>query len=79
MILERPEEPGKRKAMVLAALVHLGLIAFLFLGVQWKRSQTEVVEVELWAPQNTPATNVAPPSPPPKPEPLPEPTPEPKP
>lgn len=78
MILERPEEPGKRKALTLAALVHLGLIVFLFLGVQWKRTQPDVVEVELYAPHTTQAT-VLPPPPPPPPETKPAPRPEPKP
>src|SRR5574343_665203 len=87
MILERPEEPGKKAALVLTVLVHLALAAFLFFGVQWKRSKPEVYEVELWSPTPRPATYIAPPPPPPpevkpegKPEPKPEPpNPEPKP
>jgi hypothetical protein len=38
MILERPEEPGKKYALAFTFMVHAGLIAALFLGVQWKRS-----------------------------------------
>ena len=82
MILERPEEPGKKYALALTVLVHLLLAAFLFFGVQWKRSKPEVYEVELWSPTPRPATQVvaSPPPPPPevKPQPKPEPKPEPK-
>ena len=82
MILERPEEPGRKYALALTVLVHLVLVAFLFFGVQWKRSKPEVYDVELWAPSPRPATQVvAPPPPPPevKPQPKPEPPkPEPK-
>lgn len=80
MILERPEEPGKKYALALTVLVHLALVAFLFLGVQWKRSKPEVYEVELWSPAPQPAQVVAPPPPPPpEPEVKPLPKPEPKP
>jgi colicin import membrane protein len=86
MILERPEEPGKKYALAFTLMVHLGLIGVLFLGVQWKRSQPEVMEVELWSSRPQPATFVPPLPPPPevKPEPpkpvvKPEPKPEPPP
>ncbi len=71
MILERPEEPGKKYALAFTFMVHAGLIAALFLGVQWKRSAPDVMEVELWSSRPTPATQVLPPPPPPevKPEP----------
>ena len=78
MILERPEEPGKKYALTFTLLVHVGLLAFLFFGVQWKRSQPDVVEVELWSSRPTQAVHaLAPPPPPPqtKPEPQPEPKP----
>ncbi|MGV0951212.1 MAG: energy transducer TonB, partial [Azonexus sp.] len=55
-----------------------GLIAALILGVQWKRSQPDAVEVELWSSRQMPAARVAP-APPPPPEARPEPKPEPKP
>jgi colicin import membrane protein len=64
MILERPEEPGKKYALTFTILVHVGLIAALFLGVQWKRSPPEVMNVELWSSKPTPATYVPPPPPP---------------
>ncbi|PKO89259.1 MAG: protein TolA [Betaproteobacteria bacterium HGW-Betaproteobacteria-10] len=72
MILERPEEPGKKFALAFTVMVHAGLIAALFFGVQWKRSQPDVMEVELWSSRPMPATQVLPP-PPPKPEVIPEP------
>ena len=81
MILERPEEPGRKYALTFTILVHAGLLAFLFFGVQWKRSQPDVVEVELFASRPAPAVQaLAPPPPPPevKPEPKPEPKPVPK-
>ncbi len=48
MPFERRAEPGKRKAMVLAILVHLLLAAFLFFGIRWQ-TKHEAVEVELWS------------------------------
>lgn len=84
MILDKPEEPGKKYALAFTILVHVALLAFLFFGVQWKRSKPEVMEVELWSPQPMPAQYVPPPPPPPEvkpepPKPLPkiEPKPEP--
>lgn len=84
MILDKPEEPGKKYALAFTILVHVALLAFLFFGVQWKRSKPEVMEVELWSPRPMPAQYVPPPPPPPpevkaEPKPLPklEPKPEP--
>lgn len=73
MILEKPEEPGKKYALAFTILVHVALLAFLFFGVQWKRSKPEVMEVELWSPRPMPAQYVPPPPPPPEPEVRPEP------
>lgn len=86
MIPDRPVEPGKKKALAFTLTVHLALVAALFFGVQWKRSQPEVMEVELWAarpsqpaPPPPPEPVVEPPPEPPKPQPRPEPPkPEPK-
>lgn len=77
MILERPEEPGRKYALTFTILVHVGLLAFLFFGVQWKRSQPDVFEVELFSSRPTPAIQATPPPAPPevKPEPKPEPKP----
>ena len=93
MIYERPEEPGKKPALLLTLLVHGLLIAVLFFGVQWKRKPPEVYEVELWSARPVPAVQAPPPEaaeppppeikpeprPTPKAEPRPEPRPEPKP
>jgi colicin import membrane protein len=83
MIPEKIEEPGRNKALAFTVLVHTGLIAALFFGVQWKRNQPDVVEVELWSSRPASAVQAAPPPPPPppqevKPEPKPEPKPVPK-
>ena len=78
MIPDDIEEPGRKKALAFTILVHAGLIAALILGVQWKRSQPDAVEVELWSSRQMPAVRVAP-APPPPPEARPEPKPEPKP
>lgn len=77
MIDQRPEEPGKKYALAFTFVVHVGLIAALFLGVQWKRSPPEVMEVELWSARPAPALQPLPP-PPPEPEVRPEPKPLPK-
>ena len=76
MVDQQPQEPGKGKAIAFTVLVHVLLIAGLFLGVQWKSSEPEAMNVELWAPTPQKATRVAPP--PPTPEPKPEPKPAPK-
>lgn len=78
---DRPE-PGKKYALTFTVLVHVGLLVVLFFGVQWKRSEPEVMEVELWAARSTPALQPPPPPPAhvePKPEPRPEPRIEPRP
>jgi len=69
------EEPGKKYALAFTILVHVGLIAVLFFGVQWKRSTPEVMEVELWSARPQPALQPPPPPPEPKVEPKPEPKP----
>lgn len=74
MILERPQEPGKKYALALTVLVHAVLVAVLFFGVQWKRKPPEVYEVELWSPRPVPPVQALPP-----PEPRVESKPEPKP
>ena len=66
MIPDRPAEPGKKKAVAFTLIVHLLLILALFFGVQWKRSEPEAMNVELWSPVPVQATRVAPPPPPPK-------------
>lgn len=79
MLDERPGEPGRNKAIAFTVAVHLALIAALFFGVQWKSSEPEVMEVELWSATPVKATRLPPPEAPPKVEPSPAPKPEPKP
>lgn len=77
----RPEtgpETGRSKAFFFTLIVHVALIGALFLGVQWKRSEPEAMQVELWSPTPRQATRVAPPPPEPAPEPKPQPEPPPK-
>ena len=75
------QEPGKVPSIVLALVVHLLLLVFLFFGVRWQSRQPEAVMVELWNIPPAPVAEqvVAQPEPPPKPEVKPEIKPEPKP
>lgn len=41
-------EPAQWRSMILAALVHGLLLAFLWVGVQWQSQQTMAVEAEVW-------------------------------
>lgn len=77
---------GMSRGMVMAVVVHVGLLIALTLGVHWKMSEPEGVEAELWAavpqiaaqkaaeppPQPQPKPTPAPPTPEPKPEPTPK-------
>ncbi|MFD0666355.1 cell envelope integrity protein TolA [Ramlibacter sp. MAHUQ-53] len=70
-----PPEPGRGRALGLAVLAHLVLVAALTWGVGWKRDpQTLAAEAELWAPtaqEAAPRLVEAPPPPPPPPAPAP--------
>ncbi len=80
MILDAPQpEPGRWQAAVFTIVVHMALLAFLIVGVQWKHKPQPVVEVELWS--GRPGKSVSPEAPivPPVLEPKPEPKPEAKP
>lgn len=73
-----PATDGHARALVLAVLAHLVLVAALTLGVQWKRSApTTSVDAELWSAvpkAAAPKLVEAPPAPaPPKPAPAPPP------
>lgn len=82
--------PPKEKLLsgfVIAVLVHLGLIIAIAFAINWKVSEPEGVEAELWAANPTqaaPRAATPPPAPtpvpptPPKPPPPPEPAPVPK-
>ncbi|MES2106650.1 MAG: cell envelope integrity protein TolA [Pseudomonadota bacterium] len=43
-----PKEPGRWPAIALAAMVHVLLLAFLWIGVQWQNQESTAVEAEVW-------------------------------
>ncbi len=43
-----PKEPGGRGALVLAVIVHLALVVFLWIGVSWQSKDGGGVEAEVW-------------------------------
>jgi colicin import membrane protein len=43
-----PAEPGRWGAFTLAGLVHLVLIAFLWIGIRWQNETPVTVEAEVW-------------------------------
>jgi colicin import membrane protein len=68
-----PKEPGRWRALALAAAVHAALFAFLWIGVRWQNDVPVAIEAEVWSPQ---IKEAAPPPPPivkPEPEVKPEP------
>ena len=70
-----PPAPGRLRAIGLAVLAHVLLIAALTWGVSWKRESTSSpVQAELWSaiPQEAAPALVEPVAPPPPPEPLPK-------
>ena len=69
-------QPGKWASLGLTVAVHLGLIAFLVLGVRWQSSPPAAMQVDLVA--AVPSRPAPPPPPEPKPEP-PKPAPKPEP
>lgn len=71
-IFEERLDPGKFASAVLAAAVHLALLAVLVFGVRWQNRPAESVTVELWEPP-APAPVVEAPRPVPKIEPAPPP------
>ncbi|MGV8899478.1 MAG: cell envelope integrity protein TolA [Burkholderiaceae bacterium] len=88
-----PHEPGRWRAITLAAVVHLALFAFLWFGIRWQNEKPMTVEAEIWSPNAQEAAPVAVqkiPEPQPEPpiekvpekvieKPAPEPVPEPRP
>jgi colicin import membrane protein len=63
-----PPEPHQWRSAVLALLVHLALLAFLWIGVSWQSLTPTTIEAEIW---DETSRDAAPP--PPEPEPVPEP------
>lgn len=77
-----PAEPRRWPSIALAAAMHAGLLAFLFIGVNWQNTAPVAVEAEVWdmktqaaAPPAPPPPEVAEPEPAPAPVPAPAPTP----
>ena len=69
-----PKEPGGWRSFTLAVLVHLGLVALLWIGVRWQNETPMAVEAEIWNPQAQQAA----PKPQPEPEAVQPPTPTPR-
>ena len=46
-----PKDPGRGRAIALAAAVHVALLAFLWIGVRWQNETPIAVEAEIWSPQ----------------------------
>jgi colicin import membrane protein len=75
-VLPRHSQPALAPSFALSALVHLALLAVMFLGVRFQSHPPAVVNVELWETPPPPAPVVEEPKPPPpvlKPQPEPEP------
>ena len=68
-----PPEPSKVPSIILALVVHAGLLLFLWSGIRWQNSEPIAVEAEVWDMDIKAAA--APPEP--TPEPVREPVPEP--
>ena len=88
------EKARERRALILTIAMHLLLVLFLVLSINWKNSEPTAMQAEIWTPQQLAAATAAaqresqtfgdpaPQPEPPKPEPTPpkpEPKPEPKP
>lgn len=71
-----PKEPGRWRAITLAAVVHAALLVFFWIGIDWQSETPVAVKAEIWDMQ---AKEAAPLPPKPETEPTPQPKPEPKP
>ncbi len=69
-----PKEPGRWRAITLAAAVHAALLVFFWIGIDWQNETPVAVQAEIWDMQAKEAAPL-----PPEPEPTPQPKPEPKP
>lgn len=70
MLFGERRDQSLGSSFLLAALVHLALVAVMFLGVRWQSHRPDVVTVELWeAPPPPPPRVVEAPKPPPPPPP----------
>ena len=71
-----PREPNPGSSLFMAVVVHVALLAFLAIGVNWQNTAPTAVEAEVWDMKTEAAA--APPEPTPPPVRRPEPVPEPK-
>lgn len=69
-----PKEPGRWRAITLAAAVHVALLVFFWIGIDWQNQTPVAIKAEIWDMQAKEAAPL-----PPEPEPTPQPKPEPKP
>lgn len=74
-----PKEPGRWRAIALAAAVHIALLVFFWIGIDWQSETPIAVQAEIWDLNAREAAPLAPPKLQPKPEPKIETRPEPKP
>jgi colicin import membrane protein len=73
-----PPEPSRWSSIALAAVVHLGLLLFLWIGVSWQNNDNVSVDAEVWdmntqadsAPEPVQPEPVIAPAPQPEPEPV---------
>ncbi len=72
-----PKEPGGWRSFTLAVLVHLALLALLWIGVRWQNETPTAVEAEIWSPQAQQASPKPQPAPPPVERPVEKPVPNP--
>ncbi len=68
-----PPEPNRVPSILIALLVHAGLLGFLWVGIRWQNVEPVSVEAEVWDMK----TESAAPPPAPRPEPVRQPPPEP--
>jgi len=69
-----PSEPGRWRAITLAVLVHVALLVFFWIGIDWQNQTPVAIKAEIWDMQAKEAAPL-----PPEPDPTPQPKPEPKP
>ncbi len=97
MALDRDAEDKvrERRALIYTVIMHLILVLFIVISIQWKSHEPSAMQAEIWTPQQLasataaaqreaqtygdPTPDPTPPKPEPKPEPPPPPKPEPKP
>ena len=65
-----PKEPGRWRAITLAALVHVALLTFLWIGVHWQNETPVTIEAEIWSPQPREAAPAPQPENQPEPQPI---------